>query len=348
MKTSDLDYFLPEEQIAQTPAVPRESAKLLAVNRSQKTHQHLHVSDLPNFFTANDCLVLNVTSVLRARLYGKLTHTGSKREVFLLQNRVRPCDAGSDPVWLCLIRGRVKLGERIIFAEGVAATIDKVNNDGTFNISFSSNPEKFDAFLAEQGHVPVPPYIHTEPKAEDYETVYADPKERRSAAAPTAGFHLTNSLLEKLKQKGVQVEKVVLDVGLGTFQPVRTENLEDHKIHAEKIYVSEKTAKNINAAKKSGKRIIAVGTTTLRVLESVANQDGTIKSFTGETRLFITPGYQFKVVDALLTNFHLPKSSLLALVAAFIGSVDQTLVLYNEAVEQKYRFFSFGDAMFIE
>jgi len=348
MKTSELDYILPEEQIAQTPARPRESAKLLAVNRSQKTRQHLHVADLPNFFTTNDCLVLNVTSVLRARLYGRLARTGSSREVFLLQNRVRPCGAGSDPDWLCLIRGHVKPGERIIFTEGVSATIEKANDDGTFFITFSSNPDKFDEFLAQQGHVPVPPYIHTEPTAEDYETVYADPAERRSVAAPTAGFHLTTALLEQLKQKGVQIEKVVLDVGLGTFRPVRTENMEDHKIHAEKIYVSEETANRINSAKKAGKRIIAVGTTTLRVLESVVNEDGMIKSYVGDTSLFITHGYKFKVVDALLTNFHLPKSSLLALVSAFIGSVDETLSLYNEAVKKEYRFFSFGDAMFIE
>ncbi|MDO8512298.1 MAG: tRNA preQ1(34) S-adenosylmethionine ribosyltransferase-isomerase QueA [bacterium] len=347
MKTADLDYILPEEQIAQTPVVPRESAKLLAINRANKTRQHLHVSDLPNFFTPNDCLVLNVTSVLRARLYGRLTRTGSSREIFLVQ-RVGDRFLESPQRWQALVRGHVKIGERIIFTEGVAATIDKANDDGTFYITFSSNPEKFDAFLAQQGHVPVPPYIHTEPVAQDYETVYADPKERRSVAAPTAGFHLTTALLEKLKQKGVQIEKVVLDVGLGTFRPVRSENLEDHKIHAEKIYVSEETAVRINEAKKAGKRIVAVGTTTLRVLESVANQDGTIKSFVGDTSLFITPGYKFKVVDALLTNFHLPKSSLLALVATFIGTVDETLSLYNEAVKNKYRFFSFGDAMWIE
>lgn len=345
MKTSELDYILPEEQIAQTPAVPRESAKLFAINRTQKTRQHLHVSDLPNFFTANDCLVLNVTSVLRARLYGKLARTGSKREIFLVSRIGNKSGANT---WEALVRGHVNLGERIIFTEGVAATIDKANDDGTFYITFSGNPEKFDEFLVQQGHVPVPPYIHTEPTAQDYETVYADPKERRSVAAPTAGFHLTTVLLEQLRQKGVQIEKVVLDVGLGTFRPVRTENMEDHKIHAEKICVSKETATRINEAKNAGKRIVAVGTTTLRVLESAANEDGTIKSFTGETSLFITPGYKFKVVDALLTNFHLPKSSLLALVAAFVGSVDEILSLYNEAVKKEYRFFSFGDAMFVE
>ncbi len=325
---------------------------MLAINRAKKTRQNLHVSDLSSFFSANDCLVLNVTSVLRARLYGRLTRTGSSREVFLLRRsdvfKVRPLQGSDLNAWRVLIRGHVKLGERIIFTEGVSATIDKANDDGTFFITFSSNPEKFDAFLAQQGHVPVPPYIHNEPTAEDYETVYADPKERRSVAAPTAGFHITNLMLEKLKQKGVQIEKVVLDVGLGTFRPVRTENMEDHKIHAEKIYVSEETADRINEAKKVGKRIVAVGTTTLRVLESVANEDGTIKSYTGDTSLFITPGYKFKVVDALLTNFHLPKSSLLALVASFIGSVDETIAIYNEAVKKEYRFFSFGDAMWIE
>lgn len=346
MKTSELDYFLPEDQIAQTPAQPREAAKLLAVNRANKTRQHLHVADLADFFTTNDCLVLNVTSVLRARLYGRLARTGSSREVFLLRSVGAIHELPQ--LWQAMVRGSVKVGERIIFTEGVAATIDQGSDDGTFILTFSCNPEKFDDFLAKQGHVPVPPYIHNEPTAEEYETVYADPKERRSVAAPTAGFHLTAALLEKLRQKGVQIEKVVLDVGLGTFKPVRTENLEDHKIHSEKIYVSEETSQRINVAKKAGKRIVAIGTTTLRVLESIADENGSIKSFTGETNLFILPGYKFKVADALLTNFHLPKSSLLALVAAFIGSVDMTLSLYNEAVKNKYRFFSFGDAMFIE
>lgn len=367
MKTSDLDYSLPKELIAQEPMAPREAAKLLYIERKTVKREHLHVADLPRFLGPNDCLVLNVTSVLRARIFGKLERTGNEREVFLLRNitehKTIPAEAEFSPTfnetpafagvgennrWQVLTRGSVKIGDKILFDKGIFAVVVQKNEDATFIMEFSCAGKEFDDFVAKFGHVPIPPYIHREPGVGEYETVFADPNERRSAAAPTAGFHLTKKLLAELQQKGVQIEKVILDVGLGTFQSIKTENLEDHQIHAEKIYISEETAKRINEAKKNGKRVVAVGTTTLRVLESVANNDGTIKSFVGETKLFITPGYKFKIVDALLTNFHLPKSSLLALVAAFIGSVDSTLNIYREAVENRYRFFSFGDAMFIE
>jgi len=341
MKTSELDYNLPKELIAQEPMAPRTVANLLHVERKTGKREHLHVADLPRFLGPNDCLVLNVTSVLRARLLGNLGRTGAQREVFLLKKIEKR-------IWNVLVRGSVKIGDEISFDENVSTIIVQRKDDATFDVQFSCAEKKFNDFVSKSGHVPVPPYIHREPDAKEYETVYADRRERRSAAAPTAGFHITSEMLNGLKKKGVQVEKVVLDVGLGTFQPVKTEKLEDHNIHAEKIYVSEETAIHINNAKKEGRRIVAVGTTTLRVLESVANDDGTIKSFVGETSLFITPGYKFKIVDALLTNFHLPKSSLLALIAAFIGSTGRTLEIYNEAVEKKYRFFSFGDAMFIE
>lgn len=341
MKTSELDYNLPEELIAQKPMEPREAARLLAINRKNKTRAHKRVAHLPDYFSADDVLVLNVTSVLRARLYGRISGTENKREVFLLKQI-------GEGGWQAMIRGRAKIGDKIIFFQDVSATIVETFEDGTFLVAFSGDPEKFNAFLTEHGHVPVPPYIHSEPNPKDYETIYADPKERRSVAAPTAGFHLTEKLLGQLKSKGVQIESVVLDVGLGTFQPVRTENLEDHKIHGEKIIIGEETAERLNAAKKAGKRIVAVGTTTLRVLESAANGKGVLSAFDGETNLFITPGYKFRFVDALLTNFHLPKSSLLALVSAFIGSVEEAREIYNEAVAEKYRFFSFGDAMWIE
>jgi S-adenosylmethionine:tRNA ribosyltransferase-isomerase len=346
VKTGDLDYFLPEEQISQQPMSPREAAKLFVVNRKTGKRGHSHVADLEQLINENDCLVLNVTSVLRARLLGSLARTGSKREVFLIKRVLG--ENVDENIWEALIKGSAKQGDEIILGDDLLLRVERNNEDGTFLISFPMSEKTLQEFLLKYGHVPVPPYIHREPGATEYETVYADPSQRRSVAAPTAGFHLTEELLAKLKEKGVQIEKVVLDVGLGTFQPVRTESLEEHKIHAENIYVSEESAQRINEAKKKGKRIVAVGTTTLRVLESVANEDGTIKSFSGETNLFITPGYKFKAVDVLLTNFHLPKSSLLALVAAFIGSVEETLKIYNEAVKEKYRFFSFGDAMWIE
>ena len=367
MRTSDLDYFLPKEQISQQPMSPREAAKLFVVNRQTGKREHKHVADLEHLIGENDCLVLNVTSVLRARLFGTAT-TGSKREVFLIKKILgentgkkeavfashrpffRMGEAKQSPhnIWEALIKGSAKQGDEIFLDGDLSLNVEKNNDDGTFLISFKISDEELQKFISLQGHVPVPPYIHREPGLSEYETVYADPSQRRSVAAPTAGFHLTEELLFSLREKGVQIEKVVLDVGLGTFQPVRTENLEEHKIHAENIYVSEESAQRINEAKKNGKRIVAVGTTTLRVLESVASEDGIIKSFSGETRLFITPSYKFKVVDVLLTNFHLPKSSLLALVAAFIGSVEKTLKIYNEAVGERYRFFSFGDAMWIE
>lgn len=344
MKTSELFYDLPIEQIAQKPVEPRENAKLLHYQRSQNICEHLHVSDLVSLLKPNDCLVLNVTSVLRARLLGVHAKTQNPREIFLLR-KVSTDDKSC--TWEVLIKGKVRLGDEILFKD-VAAKVERINQDGTFVVSFPLKENNFINFAQSNGHVPVPPYIHTEPQKGEYETVYADPNERRSAAAPTAGFHLTNAVLDELKLKGVQIEKVILDVGLGTFQPIRTENLEDHQIHSERIYVGSETAERINTAKEEGKRIVAVGTTTLRVLESVAGEDGKLKPYSGETKLFITPGYKFKIVDALLTNFHLPESSLLALVSAFIGSVDKTLNIYNEAVAKKYRFFSFGDAMLIE
>jgi len=345
MRTNDLDYYLPKEQISQQPMSPRTAAKLFVVNRNTGKQEHAHVADLERLINENDCLVLNVTSVLRARLFGTAT-TGSKREVFLIKKIFR--ENAEENIWEALIKGSARQGDEIFLDGDISLSVERNNDDGTFLVSFPIPDEKLQEFLVQHGHVPVPPYIHREPGSLEYETVYADPSQRRSVAAPTAGFHLMEELLASLKEKGVQIEKVVLDVGLGTFQPVRTENLEEHKIHSENIFVSEESAQRINEAKKQGKRIVAVGTTTLRVLESVANEDGTIKSYSGETSLFITPGYKFKVVDALLTNFHLPKSSLLALVAAFIGSVDVTLDIYNEAVKEKYRFFSFGDAMWIE
>ena len=336
---------MPKEQISQQPMSPRTAAKLFVINRKTGEQKHSHVSYLEKLIRENDCLVLNVTSVLRARLFGTAT-TGSKREVFLIK-KISAENVGEN-TWEALIKGSAKQGDEIFLDGDLSLWVERKNDDGTFLISFTISDEDFQKFLAQYGHVPVPPYVHREPDLAEYETVYADPSQRRSVAAPTAGFHLTEEILAHLKEKGVQIEKVVLDVGLGTFQPIRADILEDHKIHSENIYVSEESAQRINEAKKKGKRIVAVGTTTLRVLESVANEDGTIKSFSGETSLFITPGYKFKVVDVLLTNFHLPKSSLLALVASFIGSVEKTLDIYNEAVQEKYRFFSFGDAMWIE
>lgn len=342
MKTKELDYFLPKELIAQKPAEPRESAKLLYFNRETKEKKDLKIENFPDLLSGNDCLVINVASVLKARLFGKNSKE-KEREIFLLKK----VDNNKN-IWEVLVKGSVKEGEVINFPQNVSAKIEKSLEGGSFLVSFSVSSELFDNYLEKIGHVPVPPYIGREPDSHEYETSYADPKEKRSVAAPTAGFHLTKNILERLREKGVQIEKVVLDVGLGTFQPIRTGNLEDHKIHEENIHLSPETASRINEAIKAGKRIMAVGTTTLRVLESAATVEGFVSPLEGPTSLFITPGYNFKVVKALLTNFHLPASSLLALVSAFVGSVPETLSVYKEAVDKKYRFFSFGDAMFIE
>lgn len=333
---------MPKELIAQRPSEPRETAKLLHFNKTTKEKTDLRIENFPDLLSNNDCLVINVASVLRARLFGK-NSKDQEREIFLLKQV-----DNSKNLWEVLIKGSVKEGKKIELPENIFATIEKVLDGGSFLASFSVSSKSFEKILEKIGHIPVPPYIGMEPKSGEYETSYADPKEKRSVAAPTAGFHLTENILKRLEEKGVQIEKVVLDVGLGTFQPIRTENLEDHKIHEENIRMDSESAERINTAIKSGKRIVAVGTTTLRVLETAGTDDGFMKPFEGPTKLFITPGYKFKIVKALLTNFHLPKSSLLALVSAFAGSVPETLSAYDEAVSKKYRFFSFGDAMFIE
>ncbi len=342
MKTNDLDFALPEELIAQEPADPRETAKLLHYSRVTGVSADLTVFDLPSLLRPDDLLVLNVASVLRARLFGVHERTGNPREVFLL-NLI----PGPTQKWEALVKGSSKVGD-VIWLDTIKATIRKKRIDGTTEIELAATDAQLRSYLQSQGHVPVPPYIKKEPKESEYQTVYADPDEMRSVAAPTAGFHLSKNVLKRIEARGVQIEKVVLDVGLGTFQPIRTEELEDHKIHAEKIYISGETAAKINSAKNQGRRVVSVGTTTLRTLESAATDDGKVKEISGDTRLFITPGYRFKIVDALLTNFHLPKSSLLALVSAFVGSTEKTVSIYREVVEKKYRFFSFGDAMFIE
>ena len=325
MKLSDLDYELPKELIAQSPTYPRDYCRLMVVERKTGEINHKHFYDLPEFLGPNDVLVFNKTKVFPARIYGS-------KEILLLRN----IDNFS---WEIMIRGKSKIGDQIVFPGFKCEIIDRNEKIATvrFDIKYLDLLRK----LEKIGKTPLPPYIHSTEKEEklrrEYNTVYAE--KMGSAAAPTAGLHFTKRLMDKLKKKGVQIEFVTLHVGLGTFEPVKEEKLEEHKIHEEYYDVDKNTYQRIIDAKKSGKRIIAVGTTSVRVLES-------FPKITGYTKLFIYPPYSFRLTDGLITNFHLPKSTLLALVFAFSGS-DLIKKAYKEAVKEKYKFFSFGDAMLL-
>jgi len=341
MKTSDFDYYLPEELIAQTPIEPRDHSRLLVYSRKNKTIEHKHFYDIIDYLTPNDVLVVNNTRVIPARIYGKKEGTGAKVEVLLLK-RLNLNE------YECLIKPakRFKVGTNVIFSESLNASITGDLPDiGGRTIKFYPQNSTLEAELEKLGEMPLPPYIHKKlENQERYQTVYS--KIKGSSAAPTAGLHFTPELLEKIKEKGVQVIEVLLNVGLGTFRPVSEENIEKHHMHSEYIEISEDTAKKLNDAKKQGKRIIAVGTTSVRTLESAADEKGVIRPVKEETNIFIFPGYKFKFVDSLITNFHLPKSTLLMLVSALAGR-EEMLNVYNTAVKEKYRFFSFGDSMFI-
>ncbi|MBQ7641995.1 MAG: tRNA preQ1(34) S-adenosylmethionine ribosyltransferase-isomerase QueA [Acholeplasmatales bacterium] len=341
LRTTDYDYFLPEELIAQTPLTDRSSSRLMVLNRKNKTIEHTHFASIIDRLSNNDVLVINDTKVIPARLIGHKEDTGAVIEILLLK------DLGNN-VWQTLAKPqkRVKIGSIISFGEGsLRAKCIELADMGICKFELI-----YDGILVEildkLGEMPLPPYIHE--KLEDknrYQTVYA--KNPGSAAAPTAGLHFTPELLEKIKEKGIEIIPVTLHVGLGTFRPVTEEDASKHEMHSEYYEISEESAKRLNEAKKAGKRIISVGTTSTRTLESAIHDDGLFYPECKNTNIFIYPGYKFKAIDALITNFHLPKSTLIMLVSALAGR-EFILSAYEEAVKEKYRFFSFGDAMFIE
>lgn len=340
MKLTDFDYNLPEELIAQHPVEPRDSSRLMLMDKvTGKVEHKAHFYDIVDELSENDVLVFNDTKVIPARLYGQRQGSGGKVEVLLLT----PCGENK---WECLVKPGKKcpVGQIIEFNEKLTGKIiDKTDFGGRIvEFSYVGN---FDDIIQEIGEMPLPPYIHE--KLEDqnrYQTVYA--REKGSAAAPTAGLHFTPELLEKLKAKGVTLAFVTLHVGLGTFRPVSEENIEDHDMHSEYYVVTKQTAEIINNARKAGKRIIACGTTSVRTLESATNEEGILQAGSAWTQIYIYPGYKYKMVDALITNFHLPQSTLLMLISALAGR-EHCLAAYEEAVKERYRFFSFGDAMFI-
>lgn len=340
MKVTDFDYELPEELIAQHPVEPRDTSRLMLLDKVTGEVSHrAHFYDIVDEVSDGDVLVFNDTKVIPARLYGQREGSGGKVEVLLLT----PCGENR---WECLVKPGKKcpIGQVIVFDERLKGTvIDKTSFGGRI-VEFSCDGV-FDDIIQEIGEMPLPPYIHEKLEDKDrYQTVYADKK--GSAAAPTAGLHFTPELLEKLRAKGVTLAFLTLHVGLGTFRPVSAEDIEDHEMHSEYYVVTEETANTINKARRDGKRIIAVGTTSVRTLESATGDDGVLKAGRGWTNIFIYPGYTYKMVDALITNFHLPQSTLLMLISALAGR-EHCLAAYKEAVKEKYRFFSFGDAMFI-
>lgn len=340
MKTSDFDYELPQELIAQTPMEPRDHSRLLVYDRADGSVQHLHFYDLPRFLRKGDVLVLNETKVIPARLLGEKEDTGVPVEILLLKRLERD-------VWEALVRPgrRLRPGTMCVFGGGLLrAEIIDTAEDGGRKVRFHYEGV-FEEILDRLGQMPLPPYIHE--KLEDktrYQTVYA--KEEGSAAAPTAGLHFTPELLDSIRRMGVEIVPVLLHVGLGTFRPVKAEDISEHHMHVEHYEVSPEAAEKINAARAGAGRCVCVGTTSVRTLETAAGEDGLVRAQSGDTGIFITPGYTFRAVDALITNFHLPQSTLLMLISALMGR-EEALRVYREAVREGYRFFSFGDAMLI-
>jgi len=330
------DYDLPQELIAQRSVEPRDHSRLMIVDRQTGAWQHKHFYDIVDELRQGDVLVMNNTKVFRARLEARVN--GKVIEVFLL----RP----QEGVWDVLVKPgrRVQVGDVLDFGSIKGTVLSKAD---VFSVLFSVSNDELVAFANEHGEIPVPPYVHEVPDQLDkYQTVYA--KVTGSVAAPTAGFHFTQELLENIRAMGVEIYYVTLHVGLGTFRPMKSETIEEHEMHSEFVMINEDTAQAINKAKKEGRRIVAVGTTTVRTLEGVATlYDGNVVPFSGDVNLFISPGFTFHIVDALITNFHLPKSTLLVLVSAFAGR-ERILAAYHDAVREKYRFFSFGDSMFIQ
>lgn len=340
MTVADFDYFLPEELIAQTPLANRPSSRLLVLDKKTGQVEHRTFRDVLEYLNPGDCLVLNDTKVLPARLLGT-NPTGAAIEFLLLSQR-------EGDVWEIIVRPGKKCtpGKVISFGEGkLTGEILEVLENGNRLVKFTYDGI-FNEVLDSLGEMPLPPYIHEKLADRDrYQTVYA--RHDGSAAAPTAGLHFNEEFLEEIKSKGVNLAFVTLHVGLGTFRPVKVEKITDHEMHKESYIISDETAEIINNTKKSGGKIICVGTTSTRVLESIADENGFVSACSGETGIFIYPGYKFRCLDSLITNFHLPKSTLIMLVSALAGR-ENVLAAYNEAVEEKYRFFSFGDAMFIK
>lgn len=340
MKTDDFDYHLPEELIAQTPLEKRDSSRLLVLNRETGKIEHKQFENILDYFHKGDVLVLNDTKVIPARLYGVKEKTGAIIEVLLLKEK-------KNHIWQCLAKPakRIQVGTIVCFGDGkLKAECVEVGEEGIrfFKLLYTGILYEI---LDELGEMPLPPYIHEKLEEKDrYQTVYA--KNIGSAAAPTAGLHFTEELLQKIMSRGVKIAYVTLHVGLGTFRPVSVTDVTKHKMHSEYYEMNEETANILNRAKKEGHAIIGVGTTSVRTLETIMTLHGTFKSCSGFTDIFIYPGYTFKAIDHLITNFHLPKSTLVMLVSAF-ASKEQILTAYREAVKQKYRFFSFGDSMFI-
>ncbi len=339
LKKSDYYYDLPEECIAQTPAEPRDSSRLLVYDRKTNKIEHRVFRDIINYLKAGDVLVINNTKVLPARMYA-YTQNGGKVEILLLKRKNLTC-------WEVLVKPgkKAKIGAKLKISEELSLEVKDRTETGERIVEFIYDGV-FEDIISRVGSMPLPPYIKE--KLEDqtrYQTVYC--KTDGSAAAPTAGLHFTNGLLEEIKAKGVEIAEVLLHVGLGTFRPVKEDDLTNHVMHSEHYEVNERAAEIINKAKREGRRVIAVGTTSVRTLESVADEKGVLKACSGDTQIFIYPPYKFKCVDALITNFHLPESTLVMLVSAFMGR-ENTLETYKTAVKEGYRFFSFGDAMFIE
>ena len=340
MKVSDFNYDLPEELIAQTPIEKRDESRLMILDRKEQTIEHKKFKDIIDYLEPGDCLVRNNTKVIPARIYGK-KETGANVE-FLLLNNIE------GDIWESIVRpgNKLHVGTKVIFGDGILkAEILDIMPGGTRKVKFSYKGI-FNEILDKIGLMPLPPYIHEELKEKDrYQTVYA--KYDGSAAAPTAGLHFTPELLKKIEEKGIKIANVTLHVGIGTFRPVKEENVENHEMHTEHFYIKQEDVEKINETKKAGKRVIAVGTTSCRVLETIADENGFVKETEEDTKIFIYPGYKFKCLDGIITNFHLPQSTLLMLVSALAGK-DYIMRAYEEAVKEKYRFFSFGDAMFIK
>ena len=340
MKVSDFNYDLPEELIAQVPLEKRDESKLMVLDREKQTIEHKVFKDIIDYLEPGDCLVRNNTKVIPARIYGK-KETGANVEFLLLKNI-------EGDIWESIVRpgNKLHVGAKVIFGEGLLkAEILDTMPGGTRKVKFYYNGI-FNEILDQIGIMPLPPYIHEELKQKDrYQTVYA--KYEGSAAAPTAGLHFTPELLKKIEEKGIKIANVTLHVGIGTFRPVKETEVEKHEMHSEHYYIKQEDVDKINETKKQGKKVISVGTTSCRVLETIVDENGFVKVAEGDTQIFIYPGYKFKCIDGLITNFHLPQSTLLMLVSALAGK-DYVMKAYNEAVKQKYRFFSFGDAMFIK
>ena len=340
LTTHDFYYDLPEELIAQTPIDPRDHSRLLVYDRATDTVQHKHFYDLPSFLKKGDLLVVNNTRVIPARIFGHIENHESVLEVLLLKRK-------DYTHWETIMKParKARLGSVIHFCDELSAVVTEIGDYGARTIEFKFDGV-FEDILDRVGNMPLPPYIKEKlADKERYQTVYS--KIEGSAAAPTAGLHFTPELIQKLKDLGVEFATVLLQIGLGTFRPVKEENILDHEMHTEYYEIDEENAEKINKATREGRRVICVGTTSVRTLETVADENGYVRAQKGDTSIFIYPGYKFKCVKALITNFHLPESTLIMLVSALVGR-EKTLEIYNEAVKEKYRFFSFGDACFFE